>query len=149
MERNYSFNYRCNSISFEEKQIESKYREESGAADIRMAFDHKIEDDRKKGTGSFKMKVSLLRGKGDKSGQDYQLEVGFLVNFEYKEEIPESCHESDGSFWFPLVSDLYTIAQDRIKVLASSQGISGVRFNVPLPSAGFEVLKKQFLDKKD
>ena len=149
MKKDYSFYYRCNLIGFEEKQIESKYREDNGSADIRMAFDHKVDDDRKRGSGSFKMKVFLLHGKGDKSGPDYELNVGFLVNFEYREKIPETCHESDGNFWFPLVNDLYTIAQDRIKVLAGSLGISGVRFNVPLPSAGFEVLKKQFLEKKD
>ncbi len=146
MEKNYSFDYRCNLIGFEEKQIESKYREENRAADIRLAFDHKVEDDRKTGVGSFKMKVFLLHGKGDKLGQDYELNVGFLVNFEYKEEIPET---SDGNFWFPLVSDLYIIAQDKLKGLASSQGIARVRFDVPLPSVGFEVLRKQFLEKGD
>lgn len=147
MSKTYTFSYRCNQISIEEKAIESDLRQEKSTGDIRMRFDQNVNDDRRNGSAVFQMKINMLRGKNDVSGHDYALSVRLLVKFSYTVDIPTDDQPENG-FWFPLVSDLYLIAQDRLKCLMNSMGIAGLSLIAPLPEEGFEVLAGQSSDNQ-
>lgn len=120
MPHNFQFNYRITEEKLSKLTVEGSQRQEKNLASLQMGFDKQLKD-KHSGNAVLVFKASLIRGLHTaKPWKDIEVLVRLQADFHCDTVVPETTDaEAESDFWFPLVSDLYLLAQDRARRLCS------------------------------
>ncbi len=126
----FKYSYQIEEQRVQEIHISDADRPVKNLADLQLKFDKTLTSP-DSGTAAFLFKVRLVRKHANTSGRDAEIFVRLQIDFHCSgDQSLSQVATSDDLFWFPLVQDLYLIAQDRARVLAS--GLTSVSFPTPL-----------------